>query len=158
MENDFLFNNRDSSTQLLLSAGTCSAFPLKDPQYIYDPLEADREKINKILDHVLRNLLRNHNLISLADRLKEEHLIDLTEFYEAIATVNEYYDLRYYSPGNREISGSSIEVIDKIYFLLRQCIKPPLVTSLFVSPFGLTNNGQDFFQYAFHKNKSFTRP
>jgi len=27
MKNDFLFNNRDSSTQLLLSAGTYSAFP-----------------------------------------------------------------------------------------------------------------------------------
>lgn len=132
----------------------------RNPQYQYDPQEIDRAKINKILAHVLHGLLRDHNLIRLAERLKNESVIDLTGFAATLDKVNEFYDLRYFSPNNTQIGGSEIDNIDRIFFLLRASMRPPLPSNLIIGPAWdvFNNNGRNLFAFSFHQNKSFAQP
>ena len=131
---------------------------IDDPQYKYDPQENDRIKIDNIINRVFLDLSRDHNLTLLAERLSKENQIDLTQYQATIAKINEYYDLRYYTPGTTSISSKIIDEVDEIYFLLRRSINPPLKQTLFVmSPF-MMNFDENFYNYAYHKNKSFNQP
>lgn len=132
----------------------------RNPQYQYDPEEKDRAKITKILNHVLHGLLRDHNLMRLAERLKDESVIDLTGFAATLSKVNECYDLRYFSPASAQIGSSEIDNLDRIYFLLRASMRPPLPNNLFIAPaFGpFNNNGRNLFTFTFYQNKSFAQP
>lgn len=130
------------------------------PQHHYDPMEPNRNIANEILHHVMRCLLKNHNLIDLAGKLRDEGIIDLTEFEATISNVNRFYDLRYYSIGTAEIASNEIDAIDRIYFLLRSQIRPPLFDKLTVTPpIGpFDNNGQNLFAFTHLQNNSFPPP
>jgi len=132
-----------------------------NPQYQYDPQEIDRAKINKLLAHVMHGLLRDHKLMHLADRLKNESVIDLTGFAATLENINKFYDLRYYSPvGYAQIGSNEIDSIDRIFFLLRASMRPPLISNLYIGPaFGVfNNNGRNLTTFTFYQNKSFAQP